>query len=140
MITRVTKKLRENDLGLTKSHQAGFHIPKSIVNLRFFPELSPSELNPRVRLRITSTQGELDFYANYIHYNNKVLGLGTRDEYRLTGLTGYIRAQGLRIDDEIILTRISDYEFAIEANKQERTPTHLTSESWTALYGAEGQR
>ena len=46
MIVRVQKTLSPNDMGDTRSHQAGIHVPKSLVH--FFPALNESALNPRL--------------------------------------------------------------------------------------------
>ena len=55
MILRVQKTLSPNDMGDTRSHQAGIHVPKGLVH--FFPTLDESALNPRSIVLLRSEQG-----------------------------------------------------------------------------------
>jgi hypothetical protein len=138
MLEAVLKMLSENDVGETKSHQAGFLIPKDFVKNGFFEELSRAELNPRVKLKFTDLTNGTDFYANYIYYNNRFHG-GTRFEYRLTGLTRWIKNHGLRSGDVIKFVRTGRYDYSIDILKGERKPSTLSKDSWEALYGERHQ-
>ena len=84
--------LTNNDLGKTGSHQSGIHLPKKIaIN---FPKLNPNEMNPRMTLTFKDIEkNRWDF--EFIHYNNKLFGKGTRDEYRITRTTSFIREKML---------------------------------------------
>jgi hypothetical protein len=42
----------------------------------------------------------------FIYYNNKFFG-GTRNEYRVTGMTAYLREFNLKAGDKVILRRES---------------------------------
>ena len=99
----ITKILSANDTGETGGHQAGLLIPKKQELLRFFPKLDSSTLNPRVHLQFADQSGQNWEFA-FIYYNNKHFG-GTRNEYRLTRMTKYIRQEGLVASDEVHLHR-----------------------------------
>lgn len=112
----IEKTLSANDLGVTGSHQAGMLIPKQEDLLSFFPALDASSSNPRVTLHfIDSTNFCWKF--NYIYYNNKFRG-GTRNEYRLTGMTAYLRSCNLKPGDVMILRREDD-EYTISYRRQD---------------------
>lgn len=137
MIESALKRLSDNDVGTTNSHQAGFLIPKLFVREGLFEELTDEELNPRVRLKFRDLTDGIDIYLSYIYYNNKFFE-GTRHEYRLTGLTRWIRNHGLKSGDTIQISRLNKYDYTIGIIKAERRPSSLSEESWTALYGKVG--
>lgn len=137
MIESALKRLSDNDVGKTNSHQAGFLIPKLFVKGGLFDEMSDKELNPRLRLKFRDLTDGTDIYLTYIYYNNKFFE-GTRHEYRLTGLTRWIRNHGLKSGDTIQITRLSKYDYTIGIIKAKRRPSSLSEESWTALYGKVG--
>jgi signal transduction histidine kinase len=95
------KVLSLNDTGETGAHVAGLLVPKA--DLAFFPPLSQDEKNPRAVILATDQNGR-PWTLNFIHYNNERFG-GTRDEYRLTGLTGFFAANDLHAGDVIVLSR-----------------------------------
>lgn len=99
-VKEIRKKLTANDVGLTGGHQAGILIPKNKDILSFFPSLTADTLNPKIRLLFQETHGERWFF-NFIYYNNRNFG-GTRNEYRLTCMTGFIRGNSLKTGDEIV--------------------------------------
>ena len=134
MINSALKRLSTNDVGATKSHQAGFLIPKSLVRGGLFDSLTEHALNPRMHLKFHDTSSDLLFYPNFIYYNNKYFG-GTRYEYRLTGLTKWIRESGLEEGDSIQILRTGTFDYDISTMKKLRRPKVLTEESWVALYG-----
>lgn len=130
----VEKVLSENDLGLTKSHQAGFLIPKYLIKQGMFETLTSQELNPRIRLKMTEKEIDQHWYFSYIYYNNKHFG-GSRSEYRLTGLASFLREHSLRPGDAIVFTRVDQYDYEIRINKAKTGASVLTNESWAAIYG-----
>lgn len=134
MIESAIKRLSANDLGLTRSHQAGFLIPKLLVRGGLFDTLSCEDLNPRLALRFYDAIRAVEFVPAYIYYNNKFFG-GTRCEYRLTGLVKFIREHGLREGDSIKIERLERFRYEIQVVKVASTALHLTEESWTAIYG-----
>lgn len=134
MIKSVQKRLSDNDVGATNSHQAGFLIPKEFVKNGLFEELPNESLNPRLRLKLIDLKDGSEIYCSYIFYNNRNFG-GTRFEYRLTGLTRWIKNQGLRAGDVIQINRIGLHDYSVEILKGKRKPSTLSAESWVALYG-----
>ena len=102
-IRKIEKVLSINDLGINGTHQAGMLIPKKKEILEFLPELDGGKKNPRVIIEFEDDLGRF-WNFNYIYYNNRFFG-GTRNEYRLTGMTAYFRAASLQPDDTIILSR-----------------------------------
>ena len=137
MIESALKRLSDNDVGTTNSHQAGFLIPKLFIKEGLFEKLTDEELNPRLRLKFIDLSDGSDIYLTYIYYNNKYFS-GTRHEYRLTGLTRWIKNHGLRSGDTIQITRLAKYDYTIGIIMAERRPSSLSEESWTALYGKAG--
>jgi len=102
MITEaIEKTLSANDTGETGGHQAGIHVPKDSRILAFFPALSPSIKNPRAVLDTLDETGH-DWTFHFIYYNNRFFG-GTRNEYRLTGMTAFFREFNLKAGDKVIL-------------------------------------
>ena len=101
---RIVKTLTANDTGETGGHQSGLLIPKLPRLLAFFPELDSSAYNPRVHLKFIDESGSFWEFA-FIYYNNRFHG-GTRNEYRLTRMTRYIRNARLGVGDEVILSRL----------------------------------
>jgi hypothetical protein len=134
MIKSALKRLSENDVGETNSHQAGFLIPKEFVNNGLFEVLPTDILNPRLKLRVTDLTDGSNLYLSYIFYNNRCFG-GTRFEYRLTGLTRWIKNHGLRSGDFLQITRTDKHDYSVDILKGERKPSTLSTESWVALYG-----
>ena len=111
MILRVQKTLSPNDMGDTGSHQAGIHVPKLLVS--FFPRLDESELNPRSAVRLISEQGVPGTCA-YIHYNNKVVSDGTRDEYRITRIRSFLTECGARSGDTIEFNKTCEGQYLVK--------------------------
>ena len=109
MKTIIEKVLSPNDIGSTGGHQAGILIPKREEILSFFPPLDRCAENPRVVIRF-----EDDFCRtwkfNYIYYNNRLRG-GTRNEYRLTGMTAFLRDSSAKIGDVLVFEKKDDEFF-----------------------------
>lgn len=112
----ISKVLSSNDTGETGGHQAGMLIPKVGEILEFFPELSVDEKNPRTYLYFIDDVNKR-WKFNFIYYNNKFFG-GTRNEYRLTGMTAYIRQNNLKTGDTIILSRDDNGILSIRCERQ----------------------
>lgn len=110
MTLRVFKTLSPNDMGDTNSHQAGIHVPKALVE--FFPTLDESTLNPRVILRLVNDSADIGI-CSYIHYNNKLVGTGTRDEYRITRIRPFLVECGACSGDTIELTRSGPNQYRV---------------------------
>jgi hypothetical protein len=99
------KELTANDTGETGAHQAGVHIPKSQTDLlSFLPPLDPSIKNPDAWLEMKDDAGVV-WRFRYIHYNNSLHDPdGTRDEFRITHMTGFFRSAGARAGDTLVLS------------------------------------
>jgi hypothetical protein len=118
----ISKVLSANDTGDTGGHQAGLLIPKNPEILSFFPGLDSGTYNPRVHLFFVDEAGGRWEFA-FIYYNNALFS-GTRNEYRLTRMTKYIRQYGLEPGDEVILHRTSDERYSVRhrrKNQPQRT-------------------
>ncbi len=116
MQTQVVEKvLSSTDTGATGSHQAGMLVPKERTILGFFPALDPGLKNPRTVLQVNDEAGQ-EWAFQFIYYNNRYFG-GTRDEFRLTGMTRYIREFNLRAGDTVILRRLSPRQVRISYRK-----------------------
>lgn len=113
----VAKVLSANDVSETGSHQAGILIPKSNISLmEFFPKLDVAQKNPRTLLEFEDKKTRRKIYLNYIYYNNKYFrnsngAFGTRNEYRLTGLTAYFKGESAKEGDVIEFSRIGNKYF-----------------------------
>jgi hypothetical protein len=99
------KVLSANDTGATGGHQAGILIPKGHpALLAFFPPLDASVQNPDAWVEVVDGSGRV-WKLRYIYYNNRFHAAnGTRNEYRLTHLTRYLREAGARAGDSLIFT------------------------------------
>jgi hypothetical protein len=98
----ISKTLSSNDTGETGGHQAGILVPKEPEILSFFPKLDKSHKNPRANLLFVDAE-DYEWNFVFIYYNNKFFG-GTRNEYRLTGMTRYIRENNLKQGDEMVMS------------------------------------
>lgn len=118
MRTRVIQKiLSRNDTGENSSHQAGILIPKKDEILSFFPEVDKKIKNPCSRLAFTDSFGERWLFS-FIYYNNSFFG-GTRNEYRLTGMTRFIKAYNLKAGDKLVMNRNENGFYTIEFSLEE---------------------
>lgn len=128
----VEKILSPNDVGETGGHQAGFLIPKQGGILSFFPTLDASTKNPRVVLDvIDDVKKEWSF--SFIYYNNRFFD-GTRNEYRLTGMTAYFREYNLKVGDTIILSKEGQRVVRISFRRlNEGRPVLKLSSAWKVI-------
>lgn len=99
----IEKLLSRNDTGETGGHQAGILIPKKKDFLAFFPTLNENEKNPRFLITFNDEFDE-KWVFSYIYYNNIFHG-GTRNEYRLTGITRFINSYNIKAGDTLTLSR-----------------------------------
>jgi hypothetical protein len=104
MTTTITKKLSANDVGINGAHQAGILVPKDKNILSFFPALNAGTKNPRMNLVVRETTDGSRWEFNFIYYNNRLFG-GTRNEYRLTCMTKYLRAIDAKVGDDLVFSK-----------------------------------
>jgi hypothetical protein len=139
MKSTVEKVLSANDTGETGGHQAGLLIPKNIMTLEFFPKLDPAVKNPRCAIDLRDAAGE-EWTFNFIYYNNAFFG-GTRDEYRLTGMTGFIRHYSLKQGDSVIFNKPTGRFYSINYRRKDEPLTKRSdgtkvlrlSETWVVI-------
>lgn len=113
---QITKTLSANDVGETGGHQAGILVPKDQNVLSFFPSLNPMEKNPRVTLTFREGDGITRWDFNFIYYNNSFFG-GTRNEYRLTCMTKYLRARKACVGDVVFLSKDPEGRLTVELKR-----------------------
>ena len=110
---RVTKRLSDNDVSATGGHQAGILVPKAEDILAFFPRLPKREsLNPRAAIAVREELSGTRWMFNFIYYNNRYFG-GTRNEYRLTCMTRYLRASNAVTGDDLTFAKDSNGSIVI---------------------------
>ena len=109
--SRISKVLSANDVGDTGAHQAGMLVPKESRILAFFPPLNAREKNPRCSLNFRDDWQDRWTFA-FIYYNNRFFG-GTRNEYRLTRMTDFLRTRNAKPGDSIVLRRGEDDSYTI---------------------------
>jgi len=106
----LTKLLSPNDVGYTRTHQAGILVPKYGGFLEFFPQLDTREYNPDAMVTFIDPAGRRwDF--RFIYYNNSFFH-GTRNEYRLTRMTGFFREFDAEPGDGLVLSVIGNKYYA----------------------------
>ncbi len=132
-ILSVSKMLSGNDVGKTGTHQAGILIPKRQEILDFFPPLDKNQKNPRIELQFTDDEERI-WKFSYIYYNNRFFG-GTRNEFRLTWMTKYIKSNNLKIGDEIFLTCQIDgtRKISFKRNQISQAGKLTLSTEWKAI-------
>ncbi len=101
---RYAKLLSANDTGETGGHQAGILVPKTDAELlAFFPYLDPAVKNPDAWIWCEDEFGK-KWKLRYVYYNNKLhVANGTRNEYRITWMTEYLRLNSAKAGDSFIL-------------------------------------
>jgi len=133
----ITKVLSPNDAGETSGHQTGILIPKDPLVLAFFPDLDESELNPRVLMYVLDDNNlGLPWRFTFVHYNNKRISGGTRDEYRLTPMRRYLQTHRLQAGDEVLLYALdSIYHITfVTRDQRDRHPILKLGDYWKAIY------
>jgi hypothetical protein len=128
---KIVKVLSANDTGETGGHQAGLLIPRKEEILSFFPKLDSAQLNPRAHLHFEDQEGKFWEFA-FIYYNNKFFG-GTRNEYRLTRMTKYIREARLATGDEVILQYRDDGSYFVSYQRETAAVITEQEEGGTVL-------
>jgi hypothetical protein len=116
-IAAFEKELSPNDLGVTASHQAGLLIPWKIAKLSYFPTLEEEVLNPRRVIRFEALHDNSEVDCNFIFYNNKLVGTGTRREYRITGIRKALKSANAQVGDTLVFGKRKDtggYAFEVE--------------------------
>lgn len=100
------KILSANDVGETDAHMGGILVPKGDVELlAFLPKLDPDVFNPSAWIECVTPDGQL-LRLRFVYYNNKLHApTGTRNEYRITWLTKFLRESGAKSGDIFQISR-----------------------------------
>lgn len=114
--TQIVKTLTANDVGDTGGHQAGILVPKTPDILAFFPQLNAKEKNPRIKLVFRDDDGITRWEFVFIYYNNRFFG-GTRNEYRLTCMTKYLRSKNAKVNDDVVLSRDAEDRLSVRCDR-----------------------
>lgn len=137
-----SKTLSANDVGATGGHQGGILIPKSDTELlAFLPSLDPTLKNPDAWINCEDENGNGRRFR-FVYYNNRLHDLhGTRNEYRVTYMTGYFREMGAREGDTFSISR-SDGEvnYAIRVNRPQDLPNEQKEETFFRIKISTGWR
>ncbi|MBS7437590.1 EcoRII N-terminal effector-binding domain-containing protein [Pseudomonas syringae] len=101
------KILSPNDVGATGAHQGGILIPKSEADLlSILPRLDSSMKNPDAWIECVDENGVVRKFR-FVYYNNKLHDPnGTRNEYRITYMTGYFKELLAREGEQFEITFI----------------------------------
>ena len=104
--TSFSKTLSANDIGRTGTHQAGILVPKANKELlAFFPPLDARVKNPDAWIVCTDDQGN-ERKFRFVYYNNRLHDeKGTRNEYRLTYMTRYLKGIRAEAGDALEFSR-----------------------------------
>jgi hypothetical protein len=121
----VSKILSKNDTGESGSNQSGVLVPKDKDLLKFFPILEKGSKNPRRTIVFTGPENN-KWSFNFIHYNNSKYG-GTRNEYRLTCVRGFLNKYNLHHGDILVLQydEQNGYTLNYELNSNTRTSNRI---------------
>lgn len=134
MKTEIRKKLSPNDLGETGAHMAGILIPKEQQVLDFFPSLDKSVKNPRAELVMHDRDAATRWVFNFIYYNNRFFG-GTRNEYRLTCMTQYLRESNAKVGDEVFFRLNDDHSYELSIVRAKNLTTIARDDGVLVLSG-----
>lgn len=134
MSRKISKKLSANDVGATGGHQAGILVPKDKTILSFFPSLESNIKNPRISLVVRESIDGTRWKFNFIYYNNRLFG-GTRNEYRLTCMTQYLRAINSRVGDDLIFSKDENGSIYIDHVRSEDDDSKLNDKGILVLSG-----
>ena len=117
--TTFEKVLSANDTGVTGGHMGGILIPRSESGLiALFPKLDANDYNPSVFISIYDIKGQIH-KLRFVYYNNKLHNRGTRNEYRLTYLTDYLRNWNAKTGDRFRISMRTDNHLEMCVVKQE---------------------
>lgn len=100
------KTLSANDVGTTGGHMGGILVPRGDGQLlAFLPPLDPGVMNPSAWIECETPDGQV-LRLRFIYYNNRLHAPnGTRNEYRITYLTKFLRDANAREGDAFEISR-----------------------------------
>jgi hypothetical protein len=116
-----SKILTKNDAGETSTHQSGVAVPKGDRGLiDFLPALDLNQFNPSRWVVCRDGDGE-EWKLRYIYYNGRTFDpkKSTRNEYRLTHTSGFMRKYAARAGDELLISQSEvSGEYLVEIRKR----------------------
>ncbi|EPJ56194.1 MAG: hypothetical protein OFPI_00850 [Osedax symbiont Rs2] len=124
------KLLTKNDTGETGGHQGGICVPRSNhALLSFFPELESKKFNPDTWLYCTDPDGQ-EWKMRYVYYNGKIFSpqQSTRNEYRITYMTGFFRKWEATAGDSVVFKATgqeNQYQIFIEKDAKDLSTEDL---------------
>ena len=106
------KTLSANDVGTTGGHMGGILVPKGDGELlAFLPRLDPSVFNPSAWIDCQTPDGGF-LRLRFVYYNNRIHAPnGTRNEYRITYLTKFLRDANAKEGDSFEIAQDEEAEF-----------------------------
>jgi hypothetical protein len=136
------KVLTANDVGKTNAHQGGICIPKTGQSpMHILPYLDPSIKNPYVWINCRDQNSNI-WSFRYIYYNSKLHPSvnektgkyqGTRNEYRITHLTKYLKANCAKVGDVFeISKRLNFYEINL-IKKSRSSDLKIVLRGWSTV-------
>jgi len=129
------KILSANDTGETGGHQAGILVPKTNPELLdFLPELEDGIKNPDALLDCCDEDGQW-WRFRFIYYNNKFYD-GTRNEYRITRMTKYMKLWGAKEGDRLQFTQRDDggYDLVLVKPRKSNTNAPIKLAGWRRVH------
>jgi len=120
------KWLSKTDTGESKTHQAGLLIPKTVEGLiDFLPRLDATQKNPSAELICIDNTGE-EWCFRFVYYNGKLFtGGGTRNEFRLTRTTAFLRSRNAGEGDALEISKDGSEVYKIKVIKEESSEDHF---------------
>lgn len=132
------KLLSGNDTGETGAHQVGILVPKGDDELlTFFPPLNSGIKNPDSTITCIDPDGE-EWQFRYIYYNGKILTppASTRNEYRITKMTKFLKKWGASAGDYLVFTKTNKfghYKIRLDQRMSAAQPTTVTLRGWSRV-------
>lgn len=140
------KTLSANDVGTTGGHMGGILVPKGDGELlAFLPRLDPSVLNPSAWIDCETPDGGT-LRLRFVYYNNRMHAPnGTRNEYRITYLTKFLRDANAKEGDAFEIAqdegaenyriRVIARETVAEVEEEDDGPVRITLTSgWRRVH------
>lgn len=138
------KTLSANDIGSNGSHQAGILIPKAEKDLlAILPKLDSSIKNPDSWIKCID-ETENHFRFRFVYYNNRFHDEnGTRNEYRLTYMTAYLRNSKAEVGDLFEISKSENQDFfsisvirskSILPEKQDFPTNRIKLKGWRQIH------
>ena len=134
------KLLSKTDTGQSNTHQAGLLIPKTVPGLlEFLPRLDASQKNPSAEV-LCRDESNKCWSFRFIYYNGKLFrDGGTRNEFRLTRTTEYLKSRNAQEGDIFEITILEDGVYSvriipIDVSDEPFTPRRVKLSGWQRLH------